>query len=321
METLLEMEKVGMTVRYSSFGYLIKEGFRSVFKQKKMTSASIIIMCATMFMFGIFFLIGKNVNYTVKQVESQQGMRVIIKDGATDTDISNLQVKLKEIDGVNTVTFYSKEDALATIKNSFGDHQELLSAYTEDNPFPASFFVTLTDLNKNKEVQDKIMKLDNVEEISTRNDTISNLSKIAQSIQTITLVLLLLLIIISIFIISYTIKLTVYARRKEISIMKYVGATNGFIRWPFIVEGMIIGILASGISIVIVGLAYNFLAEKLVNSEFMQVIHMSLISFGDMFNSIIFVYMLLGIGIGVLRKCNLNEKIFKSIKEKKCVNY
>ena len=82
-------------MRYSSFGYLIKEGFRSVFKQKKMTSASIIIMCATMFMFGIFFLIGKNVNYTVKQVESQQGMRVIIKDGATDTDISNLQVKIK----------------------------------------------------------------------------------------------------------------------------------------------------------------------------------------------------------------------------------
>ena len=82
--------------------------------------------------------------------------------------------------------------------------------------------------------------------------------------------------------------------------MKYVGATNGFIRWPFIVEGMIIGIIASAISIALVGIAYNVIAEQLVNSQFMQVINMSLISFSDMFNSIIFVYMLLGIGIGAL---------------------
>ena len=300
METLLEMEKVGMTVRYSSFGYLIKEGFRSVFKQKKMTSASIIIMCATMFMFGIFFLIGKNVNYTVKQVESQQGMRVIIKDGATDTDISNLQVQLKEIDGVNTVTFYSKEDALATIKNSFGEHQELLSAYTEDNPFPASFFVTLTDLNKNKEVQDKIMKLDNVEEISTRNDTISNLSKIAQSIQTITLVLLLLLIIISIFIISYTIKLTVYARRKEISIMKYVGATNGFIRGPFIIEGIIIGVISAFITLGIVDIVYSATMSNILSSSVMKAITISLYSFNQLFAEILLIYLLLGTSIGII---------------------
>ena len=103
--------------------------------------------------------------------------------------------------------------------------------------------------------------------------------------------------------------------------MKYVGATNGFIRWPFIVEGMIIGIFASIISILIVGMVYNLLAKQVVNSQFMQVINMSLISFSDMFESIIFVYMLLGIGIGALRKCNLNEKIFKSIKEKTCVRF
>ena len=103
--------------------------------------------------------------------------------------------------------------------------------------------------------------------------------------------------------------------------MKYVGATNSFIRWPFIVEGMIIGVFASIISITLVGIAYNMIAESLVNSQFMQVINMSLISFGDMLNSIIFVYMLLGIGIGALRKCYINEKIFKSIKEKTCVKF
>ena len=107
--------------------------------------------------------------------------------------------------------------------------------------------------------------------------------------------------------------------------MKYVGANNGFIRCPFIVEGMIIGILASSISIIIVGVAYTLIAEQMVNSQFMQVINMSLISFGDMFNSIIFVYMLLGIGIGAIRKCYLYEKIFKSlifrIKERTCVKF
>ena len=122
----------------------------------------------------------------------------------------------------------------------------------------------------------------------------------ANGIKVVTGVILILLVIISIFIISNTIKLTVHARRKEISIMKYVGATNGFIRWPFIVEGMIIGVLASVISIIIVGISYSYIAESLVNSEFLQTINMSLVTFGDMFNSIIFVYMLLGIGIGAL---------------------
>ena len=136
--------------------------------------------------------------------------------------------------------------------------------------------------------------------ITSKDETITTLINLANGIKIVTGVILLLLIIISIFIIANTIKLTVHARRKEISIMKYVGATNGFIRWPFIVEGMIIGILASSISITIVGIAYSVIAENMVNSRFMQVINMSLVTFGDMFNSIIFVYMLLGIGIGAL---------------------
>ena len=158
----------------------------------------------------------------------------------------------------------------------------------------------MTDLSKSKEVQDQILTFENVKKITSKDDTVSTLINLANGIKIVTGVILLLLVIISIFIIANTIKLTVHARRREISIMKYVGATNGFIRWPFIVEGMIIGIFASIISIVIVGLAYSFIAQSLVNSEFMQVINMSLVTFSDMFNSIIFVYMLLGIGIGAM---------------------
>lgn len=298
-------------MKYSGIGYLIGEGFRSVFKQKKMTSASIIIMCATMFMFGIFFLIGENVNFVMSQVENQQGMRVIIKDGTSYEDIENLKVKLQAIDGVSTVSYYSKEDALASMKEKMGKHQDLLVGWDEDNPFPASYFVTLTDLNKNKQVQDEINKIDCVEEISTNNDTISNLAKVATTIQNITLVLLILLIVISIFIIAYTIKLTVYARRREISIMKYVGATNSFIRWPFIVEGIIIGIISAFITIGIVAIAYNAALSKILASSVMQSLTISLYNFSDLFVKILLVYLLLGIGIGMIGSAISMRKYLK----------
>ena len=287
-------------MRYNSIGYLISEGFKSVFKQKKMTSASIIIMCATMFMFGVFYLLGENVNYVMKQVESQQGMRVIIKEDAKDTEINDLKIKIQQIENVSTVTFYSKEDALASMKTILGEHQDLIVGYDEDNPFPASYFVTLTDLTKNKEVQDKILRLDAVEEISTDNDTIANLSRVAKSIQNITLVLLSLLIIISIFIIVYTIKLTVYARRREISIMKYVGATNGFIRGPFIVEGVIIGVISAFATIGIVALTYNATLTKILESSVMKSLSISLYGFSDLFLKVLLVYIVLGTVIGVL---------------------
>lgn len=288
-------------MKYNRLGYLIGEGLSNVFKNKKSTGASLMIMCATMIIFGVFLILGENINHFVEQVESAQGIQVFVKNEATQEQIDELGSKLKGINGVNTVEFVSKEDALKQMKERFGDKQSLLDGYEGDNNiFTASYVVTLVDLKQSKSVQDQINTFDMVKKITSKDETVSTLINLANGIKIVTGVILVLLVVISIFIIANTIKLTVHARRKEISIMKYVGATNGFIRWPFIVEGMIIGILASIISILIVGGAYSFIAEKLVNSEFMQVINMSLISFKDMFSSIIFVYMLLGIGIGVL---------------------
>ncbi len=289
-------------MKYSRLGYFIGEGFSNVFKNKKSTGASLMIMCATMIIFGIFLILGENINHFVSQVESQQGIEVFIKNEATQEQIDELGEKIRDIDGVGTVEFRSKEENLEQMKERFGDKQDLLEGYEGDNNiFSASYIVTLTDLTKSQAVQNQINTYrDVVKKITSKDEVITTLINLANGIKIVTGVILLLLIIISIFIIANTIKLTVHARRKEISIMKYVGATNGFIRWPFIVEGMIIGVLASIISIVIVGGAYTFIADKLVSSQFMQLINMNLISFSDMFSSIIFVYMLLGIGIGVL---------------------
>ena len=286
-------------MRYSVFSYLIKEGFKSTFKQKKMTSASIIIMCATMFIFGLFFVIGENVNSVITQIESQQGIQIFIKDDATDVDIETLGNKIRAINGVNRVTFVSKEDALNSMKTTLGD-ESLFEGWDEENPFPASYFVTLTDLSLNDEVQSQINKLDNVDQIESENTTINRLQSLANGIQITTVIILVLLIIISIFIISYTIKLTVHARRREISIMKYVGATNSFIRGPFIVEGIIIGVISAIITLVILGLAYNAVMGKIGDSILIQEMGFGLLSFSQMFYLVLTVYLVLGVGIGVL---------------------
>ena len=291
-------------MKYSVLGYFIGEGFSNVFKNKKSTGASLMIMCATMIIFGIFLILGENINHIVKEVEGSQGIQVFLNADATDEQVKELGEKIRNIEvngtkAVNTVVHKTKEDALNTMKERFKEKQDLLSTFEGDNNiFSESYVVTLTDLNLSQDVQDQISKFENVKKITSKDQTVTTLINLANGIKIVTGVILLLLIFISEFIIANTIKLTVHARRKEISIMKYVGATNNFIRWPFIVEGMIIGIMASAISIVIVGIVYNIIADNLVNSQFMKLINMSLVSFGDMFNSIIITYMLLGIGIG-----------------------
>ena len=301
-------------MKYNILGYLIGEGFSNVFKNKKSTGASLVIMCATMIIFGIFLILGENINHFVQEVEAAQGIQVFIKNDATDEQVQEVGEKIRAVQGVSTTVFKSKEDALDQMKEKFGDKQDLLAGYEENNIFPASYVVTLTDLNLSQQVQEEILKIENVKKITSKDETVSTLIDLANGVKIVTGVILVLLVVISIFIIANTIKLTVHARRKEISIMKYVGATNNFIRWPFIVEGMIIGIVASTISIVLVGMAYNYIAQSLVNSEFMKVINMSLVGFSEMLSSIIVVYMLLGIGIGAIRKCYFYEKIFESIR-------
>ena len=286
-------------MKYNRLGYLVGEGFSNVFKNKKSTGASLMIMCATMIIFGIFLILGENINHFVDQIKSEQGFQVFLNTDATEEEIVETGEKIRALNGVNTAERKTKEDALNIMKERLKDKDNVLDGFNV-KIFSESYVVTLTDLNKSKEVQNEIWDLGNIKKITSSDETVTTLINLANGIRIVTGVILLLLIFISIFIISNTIKLTVHARRKEISIMKYVGATNNFIRWPFIVEGMIIGVIASLISIILVGGAYSILAQEAVNIKFMQMMNMNLVSFKDMLSSIIVVYMLLGIGIGAL---------------------
>ena len=286
-------------MKYNILGYLIGEGFSNVFKNKKSTGASLIIMCATMIIFGVFLILGENINHFVDDIKAEQGFQVFIKVDATQEEIQKFGEDIRKIEGVSTAEYISKEDGLNTMKQRLKDDKGVLDGFNVE-AFKASYMVKINNLEDSQNIQEQIKKIDNYAKITSSDETITALVRLANGVRIVTGAILLLLVVISIFIISNTIKLTVHARRKEISIMKYVGATNNFIRWPFIVEGMIIGILASAVSIVIIGGAYNFIAQELVNGSFMKMIGMSLVGFGDMLSSIIVVYMLLGIGIGAL---------------------
>ena len=296
---------------YNTIGYLIGDGFRNVLKNKKSTASCLIIMCAAMLIFGIFFVIGENISHIMKIVTEEQGIQVFLKSDVSDDQIKEAKKIIEDINGVNTLTYVSREEALQQMKAQYQEKASLLEGIPEGQ-MPPSYVVTLTDLSLNEQVQKEITnKIPYLDEILSSNETISTLMGIAKVIRIISMVLLIILVIISIFIISNTIKLTVYARRKEISIMKYVGATNGFIRWPFMVEGIIIGIIAAIISILFVGVIYNILMNKFMASEIVKTLEISFVSFADMFNLIILVYLILGIGIGIIGSSNSMRKYLK----------
>ena len=286
-------------MKHSIFGYLLGEGFRNVFHNKKSSGASLAIMCATMLIFGLFFMIIENLNNAVETLETQQGIQVFIQKTATDAQMEQIGEQIQAIDGVNKVTFVSKEDALNQTKEKLKDKQALIAGWDESNPFKASYLVTLTDLKLSSQVQDEIKKIDNIDSIQSRDETINGLVAIANGVRIVSAVILKLLVLISIFIIGNTIKLTVHARRKEISIMKYVGATDSFIRWPFVIEGIIIGIVAALLSILVLGIAYSLITNAAANS-IISTMGIKLLSFTDMTTLLVIVYMVLGIGIGAL---------------------
>ena len=286
-------------MKYNRLGYLIGEGLSNVFKNKKSTVASIVIMCATMIIFGLFLIIGENVNHFVDNLKLQQGFQVFMKEDATQEEMDKVKEDIRALDGISTIEFVSKEQGLNTMKEKLKDEKGVLDGFNVQK-IKASYIVKVTDLERSKTIQSEVEKINNVVKITNSNETAMKLISIAKVIRIATGIILLLLIIISTFIISNTIKLTVHSRRKEISIMKYVGATNSFIRWPFIVEGIVIGIISSIISIIIVGGTYNIITTKMAASDFVRVMGMNLLGLNEMLTSIIIVYLILGIGIGTV---------------------
>ena len=217
---------------------------------------------------------------------------------ATDEEIEQVGKDILQIDGVRDAKYISNTEGLESMRDTLGD--KMVEGYTEENILPASYEVTLTDLELSSDVQDSLKQIPNIDDIRSSNIIIEQIIRLAKGIKIVTWVILVLLIIISTAIISNTIKLTVHARRKEISKMKYVGATNSFIRWPFLVEGIIIGVVAGAISVGIIGLAYTYIVGQISATSFFEIANISFIDFSSMSELLILVYLGLGIGVGAI---------------------
>lgn len=237
--------------------------------------------------------------HIVSNLEDAQAIRVNIQNDTSEEDVVKMRDQILAIDGVADAKRKTKQDAFNEMKSKLEGYTSSMEGIEPDFLFD-SYIVTLTDLDMNDSVQEQISKLPHFRSITSSNQTINTLSTVGKWIRIFTGTILVVLILISIFIIANTIKLTVHARRKEISIMKYVGATNSFIRAPFMIEGIIIGIMSSAISLGIVGALYNWGTIKMAQSETIQKIGVNMLQFKDLFSSILIVYIILGVGIGII---------------------
>lgn len=282
-------------------GYYLKEGFSNLAKNKKSTIASLTVMVSTLLVFGIFLLLNKNINKIIRSMEEEQGIEVFIALDASDEQVARLGEDIKKIDGVNTIKFKSKQEAIESLKEQWKDNPSVIDGLTDHDEFlPASYIITLTELDKNAIVQAEIEKMPYVKNIRNQDDIISAVVVISRSVKVFVISITAVLITVSIVIISNTIKLSVYARRKEISIMKYVGASNGFIRGPFVIESILMGLISVIICAVLIFFAYEFVTQKLLELGTSQSLTIVVVPFLDVLPELLGSYLGLAIGIGIV---------------------
>ncbi|MCL2312546.1 MAG: permease-like cell division protein FtsX [Firmicutes bacterium] len=274
-------------------GYFVKEGIRNIYLNGFMSVASVLVMVCCLVLTGISFLISENVKTAIRFIEGNNSITVYIKEDSF-VDVDKIGEQIKSIPNVLSCKFYSKEEAMKEYKNLIGDSLNLFCE-GEENPLPDAFHVSMSDLSFYDCTIDKITKIESVDSVSDRSEVAKKLSDIKRLCINIGSWIVFGLSMVSIMIISNTIRITIHNRRFEINIMKSIGATNMFIKIPFIVEGVIIGLISSSISIFILKLIYNQIID-LING----IMLFSTISFNEMFGKIFLIFLVSGITIGVI---------------------
>lgn len=245
----------------NSFFYLVKQGFKNLWNNHLMSLASIGVLVSCMLLIGAAALLSVNVSHVIDELEDQSEAIVYLDDGLNDEWIDYVRDSIVATGRVATIEFISKEDALYSMMESMGDDGMLFEAYSQgdNNNLPDSFRVTFDDVSDLKETLAKIEAVDGVYSISALTEVAEIITGVKRMVYIGGTIIIGLLIAVSLMIIGNTIKITVFSRRREINIMKYVGATNGFIRLPFIVEGISLGVISGGISYGIIYFAYDYL--------------------------------------------------------------
>lgn len=278
--------------------YFVSEAFKSVFSNGWMSLASVFTVVASLLVFGLFMVLALNLNYMVGQVESDYEITLTVDDAFTPEQTKELGQTLSGVTNVSEVIYVSKDERMELLQEKFGENKALLDDYKNDrNPLSNWYKIRCVDLSLSATTVAEIKQLNGVSKVISNQDTIQKLTTASGYISRMSGIIMVALAIISIFIISNTIKLTVFSRRKEINIMKFVGATDWFIRWPFIIEGVLIGILGSVLSGGLVALGYEgltglFASLNISMVRFMPLEDLLFLLFGS------FIFM--GMGMGAL---------------------
>lgn len=250
-------------MKLSTSEYFIKEVYTSFKRNIWMTLASIFTVVLSLFILGFFSIVILNLNKMADTLESQVQISVYLKDDLSQEEIDETKETLSKIEGLQDIKFTTREKAMENFKERLGDQQFLLDALDDTNPLPDSFSLTVTSPQQVKTIADTVVALDSVESASYSQDIINHLFNLTHLIRLIGVALIILLTGAAIFIISNTIRLTVFARRKEIAIMKYVGATDWFIRWPFLLEGICLGFIGGGLATIFLYIVYNQVTQEI----------------------------------------------------------
>lgn len=278
-------------------GYLIKEGFKNVWNNRMMSLASVGVLVSCLLITGAALLLSMNVNSVVSSVGKDNQITVFLNDDITELQaVMEIAPKIRELDNIEECTFYSKDEAIMQLQDELGD---LFSEMQGDaNPLPHAFHVTMTDLSKYDSTIDSVAAVDGVYKISDKSDIARKLTSLNTLVTQIGLWIIVVLGIISLFIISNSIRMTMYSRRFEISIMKSVGATNWFVRIPFIVEGMVIGIVSGIISSGCIAFLYQGVIVAV-----QYIIPFSEISYSSVALQMTIAFVVLGMFVGALGAC------------------
>ena len=282
---------------FSRAGYTLKQSISQIGRNKGMNITAVLAISAMMLILGLFFVAFVNVDLFANVIKQDYNIvEVFLSDDNTDAVNSGIENQLKAINGVDKVEYRSKADAIKVMKKRWGDNGYLLDSLT-DNPLPNSYLIYVKD----KGVADKLSKtatsIKGVEDVKYYQDTVEKLQRITNFIQTASIITMLFLIIVSVVIVANTIKLTVFNRSKEISIMKYLGATDWFVRGPFLIEGIILGFISAAISTILVSVIYSRLIG-VVGPDIMRMLSVPVVPTGYLIPNVMLLLIALGVGVG-----------------------
>lgn len=287
-------------MKFRSIKYFFSEAFSGVIRNRLMSIASIGTVAACIFMIVISYCALTNVEYMLTQIEESIGIAVFLEEDVNSDKVLEINDQLVNMDHVESVSYISPEDALQEMKESW-DAEEILAGFDEsNNPLTSSFEVSLDDIQYQSDVVSKIEQIEGVRKIRSSETETEFLVKISNFLRLFGSVLILALAAISVVIITNTVKLSVFTRRTEISIMKYVGATDWFIRWPFVIEGIITGLVGAAIPIIVAWPLYNKLID-VIYAQIPMIRSIVTFKFGiDIFSVLLPVSLAFGALLGVL---------------------